>query len=91
MYKNSVAIIRTRKDTVVGCHMVATKKYIQIMPSRFDYKNAYICDSFELLENVGGDVIIKAEDSLKNVGIKFINRIRIRNVEEIKILTEHEV
>lgn len=91
MYKNSVAIIRTRKDTVVGCHMVATKKYIQIMPSRFDYKNTYICDSFELLENVGGDVIIKAEDSLKHAGLKFINRIRIRNVEEIKILTEHEV
>lgn len=91
MYKNSVAIIRARKDTVVGTHMVATKKYIQLMPSQFDYKNTYICDSFELLENVGGDVIIKAEDSLKHVGLEFINRIRIRNVEEIEILTEHEV
>lgn len=91
MYKNSVAIIRTRKDTVAGCHRVATKKYIQLMPSQFDYKNTYICDSFELLENVGGDVIIKAEDSLKHVGLEFTNRIRIRNVEEIEILTEHEV
>lgn len=91
MHKNSVAIIRTRKDTVVGCHRVATKKYIQLMPSQFDYKNTYICDSFELLENVGGDVIIKAEDSLKHVGLEFTNRIRIRNVEEIEILTEHEV
>ena len=91
MYKNRVAIIRTRKDTVVGCHSVATKKYIQLMPSQFDYKNTYICDSFELLENVGGDVIIKTEDSLKHVGLEFTNRIRIRNVEENEILTEHEV
>lgn len=91
MYKNSVAIIRTRKDTVVGCHMVATRKYIQIMPSQFDYKNAYICDSFELLENVGGDVIIVAKDSLRHANVRFKNRIRIRNVEEIEILTEHEV
>lgn len=57
MYKNSVAIIRTRKDTIVGCHMVAARKYIQLMPCQFDYKNTYVCDSFELLENVGGDVI----------------------------------
>lgn len=91
MYKNSAAIIRTRKNTVVGCHMVATRKYIQIMPSQFDFKNAYICDSFEILENVGGDVIIETNNHLKHAGIQFKNRIRIRNVTEIEIMTEHEV
>lgn len=91
MYKNSVAIIRTRKDTIVGCHMIVTRKYIQLMPSQYDYKNAYVCDSFEILENVGGDVVIVAEDSLKHAGIRFKNLMRIRNVEEIEILTEHEV
>lgn len=90
-YRNSVAIIRTRKENTVGCHMVVAKRYMQLMPSQFVYKDCYICNGFEILENVGGDVIIKTTDDLKNVGIEFENHIRIRNVEEIEIMSEHEV
>lgn len=89
-YINSVAIIRTRKENTVGCHMVVAKKYMQLMSSQFAYKDCYICNDFEILENAGGDIIIKTHDSLQYAGIEFENTIRIRNVTDIEIMSEHE-
>lgn len=90
IYKNSVALIRTRKGNVAGCHMVVTRRYIKLMPTSFCYKGCYICDNFEILENVGGDVVIISHDRLGYAGVDIKNRIRIQNVSDIEIMTEHE-
>ena len=36
-FKNSVAIVRTRKDNVVGCHMISTYGYEKENPNQFVY------------------------------------------------------
>ena len=88
---NSVAIIKTRKGSIVSGHMIATEAYMELMPNQFSYKDCYICKEFEILENVGGDVIIKAYNQLENADIYYENMIRIRNVFEISVMSEHEV
>nr|DAI27706.1 MAG TPA: hypothetical protein [Caudoviricetes sp.] len=88
---NSIAIIKTRKESVVSCHMVVTEEYMKLMPSQFTYKDCYICKEFEILENVGGDVVVKAYSKLENADIYYENTIRIRNVAGIAVMSEHEI
>ena len=89
-YKNSVAIIRTRKDTVVGCHMISTKGYEKINPKQFAY-DGYRCHEFEIGETVGGVVVVATKDKFEYSGADIRNEIRFENVYEIELLTAHEL
>ncbi len=89
-YKNSVAIIRTRKDSTVGCHFISTYNYIKLNPKKFVY-DTKPCKEFSIYENVGGDVIIETIDYLKHSNVKMKNKIIISNVTDIEILTEYEM
>ena len=88
-YTNSVAIIRTRNGNTVGCHMVSTYNYQSLNKSQFVY-NEYFCKSFEIYENVGGEVKVKTFDKLNHANVEIINEITFNNVTEIEILSYHE-
>lgn len=90
VFKNSVAIIRTRKDNVVGCHMVSTYGYEKAKPNQFAY-DEYRCKQFDLVETVGGSVIVKTEDTFEHSKAKVTNEIIFENVTEIEILTVHKI
>ena len=90
MYKDSYCIVRTREGSIVGCISVATFNYQKIMPSQFATYN-YICDRFEIMENVGGMIIIKTYQKMKHAKVEIVDTIGINNVTDIEILSEHEV
>lgn len=88
-YKNSVAIIRTRNDNTVGCHMVSTYNYQSLNKTQFVY-NEYFCKSFEIYENGGGQVKIKTFDKLVHSNVEVVNEITFDNVTNIEILSYHK-
>ena len=89
-YKNSVAIIRTRKDNVVGCHMISTKGYEKINPNKFAY-DGYRCREFEIGETVGGVVVVATKGKFEYSGADIRNEILFENVYAIELLTAHEL
>lgn len=89
-YRNSAAIIRTRSGNTIGCHMVFTHKYRGLKPNQFDYKG-YPCQEFDILETVGGKVVIEASDKLNYSGAEVKIKMNFSNVTEIEILTEHDL
>lgn len=91
VYSNSAAIIRTRKGNTVGCHLLVTKNYQKSNNQEFSYTNAYIGDSFDICETVGGNIVATVYDHLLFARVKVENRIQIQNVTEIEILSFHEV
>lgn len=90
IFKNSVAIVRTRKDNVVGCHMISTYDYEQANPNQFVY-DGYRCEWFALMETVGGSVIIETEQVLEHSKAKLTNKIIFENVTGIEIFTSHKL
>lgn len=89
-FKNSVAIVRTKKDNVVGSHMISTYGYQEENPNQFAY-DGYRCKWFELAETVGGCVIVKTEETLRHSKVKITNKIIFENVTEVEILTTHKL
>ena len=89
-FKNSVAIVRTRKGNVVGCHMISTYGYEKENQNQFVY-DEYRCKRFELLETVGGCVIVKTEETFEHSNAKITNEIIFENVTEVEILTTHKL
>lgn len=89
LFKNSIAIIRTKKGNVVGCHMFSTYNYIKLKPKQFDYKG-YCGQSFEITESVGGTIVVLVKDKLPHSNIEFTNTVRIDNVTAIEIMSEHD-
>lgn len=88
-YKNSVAIIRTKNGNTVGCHMVSTYNYQALNKTQFVY-DEYKCKSFEIYENVGGEVKIRTYDELNHANVKVTNYITFNNVTGIDIFSCHE-
>lgn len=89
-FKNSVAIVRTRKGNVVGCHMISTYGYEKENQNKFAY-DEYRCKQFELVETVGGCVIVKTEETFEHSKAKITNEIIFENVTEVEILTTHKL
>lgn len=90
MYKNSLVIIRTKKDSIVSCHMVFTKQYQADNPNQFDYKG-YKCREFEISDTVGGKVVITTTDYLENAEVPIQNTLEFDNVTKIDMLTTHTI
>lgn len=89
LFKNSVAIIRTKKGNTVGCHMISTYNYRKLQPNQFVY-DGYVGRSFEISGSVGGTVIILVHDFVSPSGFSFTNTIRFENVTEIELMSEHD-
>ena len=89
-FKNSVAIVRTRKGNVVGCHMISTYGYEKENQNQFAY-DEYRCKQFELVETVGGCVIVKTEETFEHSKAKITNEIIFENVTEVETLTTHKL
>lgn len=90
IYKNSIAIIRTKKGNAIGCYSIFTGKYCKLQPHKFDY-SGYKCDEFEILETVGGKIVVNTIKKTEISGIEIKNQLVFSNVESIKMLTEHEI
>jgi hypothetical protein len=90
VYKDSYCIIRTRKENIVGCYSITTFNYQKIMHNQFA-TYSYICDKFEIMENVGGMIIAKTYQKMRYSNVEIVNTIRVNNVTDIEILTEHEL
>ena len=89
-FQNSVAIVRTRKGNVVGCHMISTYGYEKENPNQFVY-DEYRCNRFEFVETVGGCVIVKTEETFEHSKAKITNEIIFENVTEVEIFTTHKL
>lgn len=89
-FTNSVAIVRTKKDNVVGSHMISTYEYQKENPNQFTY-GEYRCNRFSLAETIGGRVIVKTEETFKQSKAKITNEIIFDNVTEVEILTTHKL
>lgn len=90
MYKNSMVIIRTKKNSIVGCHMIFTKQYQKDNPSQFVY-DGYQCSEFEIAENVGGKVIVTTKDHMNISKIPVEHRLEFDNVTKVELLTTHTI
>ena len=54
------------------------------------YKD-YMCKEFEIVETVGGQVIVKTTDKFEFSKANITNRIVFDNVTDIEILTHHDI
>lgn len=91
VFRDSVAIISTKKDNVVNSYLISTRNYEKVYPHMFSYKDGYRCESFRLYEkNVDGSIIIETNETLGWSKVKVTNKITIANVTSIDILTSHE-
>lgn len=89
-YENSVVIVRTQHGSIVGSHMIFTKKYRSNNPTQFDYKG-YQYKQFTIKETVGGNVIVETVDQLDHSGAKVTNVIEFSNVTGLEILTDNTI
>ena len=80
-FTHSVAIIRTRKDSVVGCHMIFTRRYANQNKNQFRY-TGYACSEFH---------IVTTFDVMERSKVKIVNQIHFENVTEIEIYTIHDL
>ena len=86
MKTKGFCIIRTRKDNVVNVYSIATFSFMK-NNNYYKFNDSYKCDSFEILENVGGQVIIELHRKLKHSGIEIKNTLTFEQgiIEEIRI------
>ena len=66
MKNKGFCIIRTKKDNVLNVFSIATFSFIKKKKKKFDYNKSFLCDSFEVVENVGGEVIIEMYTNMKH-------------------------
>lgn len=88
-YKNSVALIHTCNNNVLGYHMVYTSQYASSNPHQFAYQG-YPCLEFSVTETDAGDVVVTTYEALPRSRAKMIHRLQFHGVVEIEILTDHE-
>ena len=66
MRNKGFCIIRTKKDNVLNVYSVATFCFIKKKKKKFDYNKSFLCDSFEVLENVGGEIIVEMYTNMRH-------------------------
>ena len=86
MKTKGFCIIRTRKGSTVGLKTIVTHDFIG-KDHHYKFKDAYLCDSFEILENVGGSLIVKLYTKMKYSGVGIENTLKF----EKGIVTEIEI
>lgn len=87
MKNKGFCVIRTKKDNVVNVYSIATLDFIENNKNRYDYSKSYLCDSYRVLENVGGAIIVELFRKMKYSGVGIETTLKFENgiVESIKI------
>ena len=65
---------------IVNSVTVATKSYVK-RDKYYSHKGWYICDWFEITENVGGDIFIETHTKMKHSGVVYTNTIKFNKGE----------
>lgn len=86
-FKDSALFVRVRKGNTIDCLFVTTNNFIKKSKNYYSLNNAYVCNSFEITENVGGDVFIKTHTRMQHSKVAYTNEIKIEreSVEEMRI------
>ena len=87
MKNKGLCVIRTKKGNIVNVYSIATLDFIENNKNRYDYNESYLCDTFEVLENVGGEVFIKLYQKMKYSETEIETTIRFKKdiIEDIRI------
>jgi hypothetical protein len=87
MKNKGFCVIRTKKGNIVNVYSIATLDFIENNKNRYDYNKSYLCDTFEILENIGGEVFIELYQKMKYSGVEIKTTIRFKNeiIEDIRI------
>lgn len=90
IYKDSVMIVRTKRNTTVGCHAIATNNYLAKKPDEFANWDGLITgESFTFTENGYGDIIVTVLDGTHDKKTPITHTVTILNVTAIEIRTHY--
>lgn len=86
MKTKGFCIIRTKKNHTANVYSIATFDFMG-KNNFYKYDRSYKCDSFEITENVGGQIIIYLYRKLKHSGLEIKSELTFEQgaVEEIRI------
>ena len=86
MKTKGFCIIRTRSGNTVSMYSIATFSFIK-NNKYYKFKDTQKCDSFEILENVGGQVIVRLYRKLRHSSIEIKSEVMFEKgiVTEISI------
>ena len=87
MKNKGFCVIRTKKGNIVNIYSIATLDFIENNKNRYDYNKSYLCDTFEILENIGGEVFIELYQKMEYSGVEIKTTIRFKKdiIEDIRI------
>ena len=87
MKNKGFCIIRVKRGNVVDIYSIATYDFIENNKERYDYSKSYICDGFEISENMGGQVFLKLYRTMKYSKVPIETTIIFKKniIEEISI------
>ena len=87
MKNKGFCVIRTKKGNVVNVYSIATLDFTENNKNRYDYSKSYLCNTFEILEDMDGEVFIQLYQKLEYSGVEIKTTIRFKKdiIEDIMI------
>ena len=87
MKNKGFCVIRTKKDNIVNVYLIATLDFIENNKNKYDYNKSYLCDTFEILEHIDGEVFIELYRKMEYSGVEIKTTIRFKKgiIEDIRI------
>ena len=87
MKNKGFCVIRTKKGNIVNVYLVTTLDFIKNNKNKYDYNKSYLCDTFEILENIDGEVFIELYRKMEYSGVEIKTTIRFKKgiIEHIRI------
>lgn len=79
MENKGFCIIKTKKNNVVNIHTIATFDFIENNKKRYCYKKSFLCDSYRVLENAGGAIIVELFRKMKYSGVGIETTLKFEN------------
>lgn len=88
MENKGFCVISTKKNNVVSIHTITTLDFIENNKNKYCYKKSYLCDSYRVLENVGGQVIVEIFQKMKYSGVEIKTTLKFEKDTVIDIRIE---
>jgi len=87
MKNKGFCIVRVKRGNVVDIYSIVTYDFIENNKERYNYNKSYICDEFEIFENIGGQIFIKLYRTMKYSKIPIETTIIFKEniIEEVNI------
>lgn len=76
-FRDSALFVSIKRGTIVNSLFIATNNFIKRNNNYYSLKDCYICNRFDIYENVGGDVFIKTYTKMKHSGVEYVNEIKL--------------